>query len=456
MASQLARDALKAGAPRIYGVAPGWKLFLVLFGVLFGLGGVAGLAFAVFVPGSGNEPIATALFLGAIAAVFAAFGVYCVLSALMYRVLLTADGVEVLEPFQRRRLLWAQMRGRRLLRNKYGPATVVLVPRAESARKLNISGALKTDRAFDAWIAQLPDLDREDRERSEQEVAAALHQDLLPQDWQARLKRLKRLADCVNGATIALCVVAFALPDYRHSVTATLIALPWVAIWLVSRFQPMYRFGTERNDAHPNLTTALILPGLLLALRVLTDTHTFDWSGPLMLAIGGGLALCGAALQVDPWFRQQRWTAILACGVLLAYGFGAGLEIDVFADSTKPRIYSTQVLAKRVDRGSRSNTYYLRVAAWGPFTGGQEIGVDAGRYDATRTGDTVCIHVGKGALRVPWYQVRDCPTSSNGPVARLGSEVQHDLRLVRRDLTGAQDGPDRAPPPAPRIGEMRS
>jgi hypothetical protein len=283
------------------------------------------------------------------------------------------------------------------------------VPTAESAKKLKISLVLKRDQEFDAWIARLPDLDQEDRDRSEKEVAEALYQDQMPQDRRAHIKRLKLLAKGVNGATIALAISALVLPDYHHLVTATLIALPWVAIWLVARFQPLYRFGAKRNDTHPDLTAVLMMPGLLLTARALTDAHTFEWLGILMLAFGGGLALSGAALRADPWFRQQRWTAILTCVFTLAYGFGAGFEIDVLADSTKPSIYPTQVLGKRVSRGSKSTTYHLRVGPWGPITGDYEIGVSAARYGATRTGDTVCIYVGKGALQVPWYQVRDCP-----------------------------------------------
>jgi hypothetical protein len=411
MATQLTGDGVEVSLqPRSYGVSPGWKLLLVTLGLLFGPGGIAALVFLVFLaPHGANEPIWLTLFLSAIAAGFAALGFYTALSALIYRVVLTADGVEVIEPFRRRQLLCREMSGRRMLRPQQGPPILVLVPKDETAKKLKISLMLKKDPAFDAWLAQLPDLDQEELDRSEREVAEALYQDQMPDERSAHITRLKQLAKWINGATIAVAIAAFALPDNHHLATATLIALPWVAVWLVARFQPLYRFGARRNDAHPDLTAPLIVPGLLLAARALTDAHTFDWSGPLMLAFSGGLALSCAALRVDPWFRQQRWTAILTCIFLFAYGLGAGLEIDVLADSITPSVYRAQVLGKRVSRGSKSSTYYLRVGPWGPIAAADEISVPAARYATTRTGDTVCIYVGKGALRVPWYQLRDCP-----------------------------------------------
>jgi hypothetical protein len=398
-----------AAYPRTYDVSFGWKVFLLPCGVLFGLAGIAGLAFLVLQ--GGNTPIWATLFLSAIAIAFAAMGFGAALSALMYRVTLRSDGLEVVEPFRRRQLLFQEIQGRRTLRNQQGPATLVLVPKDRTARRLKISLVLKKDRAFDAWIARLPDLDQQELDRSAQEVEQALYQDRMPHERGAHVARLKLQAKVLNGATIALCIAAYFMPDYYNLLTGALVALPWIGVWLVARYQPLYRFGARRNDAHPDLTAVLMVPGLMLAARALSDVHTFDWSGPLMLALSGGLALSVAALRVDPWFRQQRVAVVLMCFFTLAYGLGAGLEINVLGDSSRPDVYPTQVLGKRVSRGSKSSTYYLRVGPWGPLTAGGEISVPASRYRTTLAGDTVCVFVGKGALQVRWYQVRDCPNN---------------------------------------------
>jgi hypothetical protein len=236
-----------------------------------------------------------------------------------------------------------------------------------------------------------------------------LYQDQMLQDSPGQVARLKLLAQCVTAATIALGVVAVFLPDYNHLAATSLIALPWIAVWLVARYQPLYRFGGKSNEGHPDLTAVLMLPGLMLAWHSLREAHTFDSSGPLMLAFMGGLALSAAALRVDPWLRQQPLTAFFLCLFMFAYGYGAGMEIDVLADPTKPNIYPTQVLGKRVSYGSKTNTYYLSVEPWGPITEAAEISVSGARYGATSTGGTVCVYVGKGALRVRWYRVEDCP-----------------------------------------------
>lgn len=395
--------------PRTYGASFGWKLFFAGFGIVSGLGGIAGLVLPVlYLPHDQSGAIWP---LSAISAGFAAFGAYMVLIALMYRVVLTADGVELTEPFRSRRLSCSEIQGRRILRTQQGLRTLVLVPKEGAGKKLKISLMLKTDQAFDAWIARFPDLDQQDLDRSEHEIAETLYQDLMPQEREERIKRLKVVARWVNWIAIALAVGSFLLPDYHHLMIGILIAVPWIAIWLVARFQPLYRFGGRRNDAHPDLTSALMIPGLLLMVRALADAHTLAWSGPLTLAVAGGLPVSAAALAVDPWFRRQRLVAILTCIFTLAYGFGAGLEIDVLADSTNPTIYITQVLGKRINQGSKSTTFYLTVGPWGPITRNDEIRVPAARYSTANFGDTICVYLGNGAFRVAWYQLRDCPES---------------------------------------------
>lgn len=408
MLTQLTSETFESSHyPRTYGVAVGWKIFLTCFGILSGLVGIAGVVLPVlYLPHDQSWAIWP---LSAISVGFAAFGAYMVFAALMYRIVLTPDSVELTEPFRSRRLSCAEIQGRRTLRTQHGPRTLVLAPKEGAGKRLKISLMLKTDRTFDAWIARLPDLDQQDLDRSEREIAETLYQALMPQERGERIKRLKVIARWANWTATGLAVAAFLLPDYHHLLIGTLIAVPWIAIWLVARFQPLYRFGGKRNDAHPDLTSALIIPGFLLMVRALADAHTLDWSAPLMLAFAGGLPVSVAALYVDPWFRRQRLAAIFTCVMMLAYGFGAALEIDVLADSTKPSIYVTQVLGKRINHGSKSTTYYLTVSPWGPITQNDEISVPAARYGTAGIGDTICVYLGKGAFKVTWYQLRECP-----------------------------------------------
>jgi hypothetical protein len=199
--------------------------------------------------------------------------------------------------------------------------------------------------------------------------------------------------------------------DPFHVAFAGLVALPWVAIVLVALFQPLYRFGVRGGDQHPDLTPALIVSGIILMLRALSAFQTLDWRGPLMLACVGGLALAGAAARVDPWFRKRRWEVLLLGLITCSYGYGAGLELNALADRSVPRVFPAWVLAKRISHDSKWTTWYLTLKPWGPVADIDEVSVSEALYQLTRPGDTVCVLLRSGALRIEWYQVATCSST---------------------------------------------
>ena len=243
---------------------------------------------------------------------------------------------------------------------------------------------------------------------SESELERPLYSNLPPAEQARRIKGLRHLAAGLNVATVILVIAVLVVSDTYPALLAVLLVLPWVAIGLVARFQPLYRFGVRRDDPHPDLTLPLMAPGLLLVLPVLSSIHTLGWKAPLIVAVAGGLLLAGAAARVDPWFRQHRWNVLLIGLFGCAYGYSAGMELNARVDPADPRIYPVRVLAKHVTRGSKSTTRYLKIGPWGPYPEGDEVGVSAGRYRETQPGEVVCVYLGTGALGIAWYRIGDC------------------------------------------------
>jgi hypothetical protein len=219
---------------------------------------------------------------------------------------------------------------------------------------------------------------------------------------------LRHLATGVNGAAIAFSAAGFLLPDPDYLVFAVLVALPWVAIGAVARFQPLYRFGGRATDRHLDLTLPLILPGFILTLRAVSEVETLDWKGPAMLACAAGLLVTGAAARVDPWFRKQRWVVLLSSLMTCLYGYGAGLELNALADRSAPLVYPVVVAAKHVSEDSKTTTWYLTLNPWGPMTESRDVSVSAAQYRLTEPGDTACVMLRPGAFAIPWYRVAAC------------------------------------------------
>jgi hypothetical protein len=394
--------------PRTYRVTPGWRLVFLTFGAPMALAGLLGVGY--FLLAGTLAPWATA-FVIAVCAAPSCLGLYGVLFALQYRVTLTADAIEVVEPFRRRQLRREEIRGRQLIFGGQGFSILVLVPIDEQAKKLKIPLVLSTDEAFDVWSCDMPNVDWQEFLQSEVELAQR-YLDLSPEEKARRTKRLRRLATGVNAAAVALAVAALLSSDPYHLVFAGLVAVPWVAIGMVALFQPLYRFGARGGDQHPDLSLALIAPGPIFMLHALSAFQTLDWRGPLMLACAGGLALAGAAARVDPWFRKRRWEVLLTGLITASYGYGAGLELNALADQSVPRVFPAEVLAKRVSNDSHWTTWYLTLKPWGPVADTDEVSVSEALYRLRQPGDTVCVLLRSGALRIEWYQVATCSSTT--------------------------------------------
>jgi hypothetical protein len=341
---------------------------------------------------------------GALCVLFGVFGMYVAISALKYRVILEADRIRVIGALRNRELRRDHIAGRRHVSLNAGSGRWRLVPTPGSGSKLELSLFLETDKDFSTWILTLPDLDLDKKISEEREATDALNA-LKGRGYS--VVRLRKFATWTNRGVFGLGLAMYLLPDPHNVLVWAAIAWPWVAVILVASFQPFYRFGGPRNSPLTDLSLSLFYPGLFLTLMALTSMSTVGWYGPLGLMVFGAATLTGVAIFVDPFLRRNRVTAVLLVLLCCAYGYGAGLEANALLDQSPASPFPTKVMSKRIG-GGRSHSYNLRVSAWGPFQTSQEVMVPAWRYANTQVGDTVCILLRPGALRVSWYTLASC------------------------------------------------
>jgi hypothetical protein len=246
------------------------------------------------------------------------------------------------------------------------------------------------------------------------ELADTLYPERSPDAKSKEIKRLRHLATGVNGAAVALSAWGWVSPPPGLLLVAALLAVPWVAIVLVAKFQPLYRFGARSSDQHPDLSLAIIAPGFILTLRAVSSFEILEWYAPLILACAGGLALGGAAALVDPWFRKQRWSVVLSILICCAYGYGGSLELNALTDTSSPRVFRASVRTKWVDGDWKWRTWYLTLKPWGPVAKDEDVSVSNLMYQRTQAGDTVCVFLRSGAFRISWYQAATCSEAPAG------------------------------------------
>lgn len=214
--------------PRSYHISLRWMLVILACGAVLTLGALFGLAY--FSLTYAQHTAAAVLFLMALCTAFFCLGLYALLCGLQYRVILEAESIELIEPFRRRSLRHDEIQGLRVLPGGHGLEVLVLVPRDARIKKLKIPMVLKTDDAFHIWFSNVANLDAQEALQSKDDLYSTFYPELPPEERFQRIEHLRRLGAWMNGGTIALSFGSFVLPDPGHLLSATLAALPWLAI----------------------------------------------------------------------------------------------------------------------------------------------------------------------------------------------------------------------------------
>jgi len=336
-------------------------------------------------------------------------GAYLLGSAWRAKLVLTEDAIELHGLFRVRRLGRSDIAGRRMQQLNYGQTMTELVPNIPGTRPLKFSqSSMRSDALLDAWVSALPDLDARDAQASEAEIAADGELGQTPGERLARLAQAKRVAKAFNALTWGAALWGFFYPQPYAAAVLVAAILPWAAIALVAKSGGLYRLDRRRNDVRPNLASALYLPGFVLLMRAVQDVGVLDWQRPLVYGALIAVVLCWAALRADATVGEQRITAAVLFALACVYGWGAVVLTNSELDRASGSDYRVQVFDRHYSRGSRSTSYYLRLAPWGPRRAPQDVSVPRGLYASAPPGSVVCIHQGPGALGIPWYVVRAC------------------------------------------------
>ena len=189
---------------------------------------------------------------------------------------------------------------------------------------------------------------------------------------------------------------------------AVLAALPIIALLLMPRTKGLYQIDGRRDDARPSVAIPFIIPSAILALRATTDFHFLDWKSFLACVIIAAAFLTFLIARSEPIMRKHRFTIFSMFLFSSAYAFGALAQADTLFDQSARRTFEVTVLSKRSTRGRKSTTWYLHVMPWGPQTNPDDISVSRPLYTSVSPGQSVCIRLASGTLKIRWYVVTPC------------------------------------------------
>ncbi len=399
--------------PLVFRVSPDWKIALIALGLLVVALAVLGMAYFGHIHQIRGET-GRSIFIGLDAGFFL-LGVYCIAAALLTRITLYADALEYRQPLSSLRVARSEIAGYRF--RTTGGVTYLELLLSHGGEIHRVALLFEHDRPFAAWLEGLADADEAQLRASYEEVAADTTLGDTPEERLARTRRARRWTGVVH---IIGYLLAFAAPFSSHPLLiAALLALPWLAIGLGSRFGAAVSVGEgETTSVRGDLIKALPMPAIGLAIIALKISNLEDW--PKIATYASVAAVVMLALLASSAPRMSHRPARLALiSVFFAVYAASTLAIaNAHFDNTPPNDIVLNVTGK-FSKDTRSGThYYLLVLPWGTTKPAQEVNVNAEFYEFIQRGQEVCIHNHTGRFGLPWYEVAeaaDCKRPFGGP-----------------------------------------
>ncbi len=383
---------------RLKGTQRGLYLFV---GLVFFAGGFLFHSLSNTAPSpdrfSGMGPMMTIL--------LAAAGIYMFTLALRSRLVIDGTRIEVRYAFKERTADLREIEGFRIASSRNGTYTYLCLK--EGRGTIAISQGFATDDDYRAWLQQLTDLDKHDREALLDEISRQEDLGATPQE------RLDALATAKTWSIFSLIVAvttAIGLnfgPSALQLPSALVLALvPVAVLFLVQRSPLLYAIFKPKSDPRAEMSFALMVASFGFILRI----HGFELVSiqPLLLIIVVVALAYGAMLYTST--RKVSAVRGRLFGLLFfvaLYSYGLAEVADTLPDNSAAKIYSVTVIDKHISSG-RSTTYYLRLEPWGPFQTPNQVRVSSREYGETNPGDQICLGLHPGSLHAPWYQTVPC------------------------------------------------
>src|SRR5277367_2083765 len=153
------------------------------------------IAIAAFFLATGPQTIGQRILLAVLCLVFALLSAYATLDLFRRRIVLNPDGIDSCCLFSVRKLARSEIAGRRIL-----SSYLQITPLNKTAKKLYIPKGLTSDEHFDAWFADIPNLDFVEQSHSVDQLISDQRFGLTEEQRRETFIRAHSIAAWVNRA----------------------------------------------------------------------------------------------------------------------------------------------------------------------------------------------------------------------------------------------------------------
>ena len=340
----------------------------------------------------------------AVAIIPLCLGAYLLALALRSRLIIDDSHVEVRGALREQSAELSEIEGYRTVNTRNGSFWRLQLKQGR--------GSISIQKWFDcddlrAWRQQLTDLDEQDRNALLKEIKQNQDLGATPDERLNTLKQASHQNIALSAVAIATAVVFFFYQGPVRLAAAIILALvPAMVLYLLHKEPLLYAVGKPKRDPRTDLTIAILASGIGLmfggiVMNFVSYKPLLEWGALVAAAYVFAFA---AYTRKGP--RVQTFLLIMFMyGCMYAYGLVT--VADTLLDRAPATTFATSVVGEHEVHG-KSTTYFLDLAAWGPFERTNKLRVRRREYDQMQLGEAVCLALHPGYLHAQWYTRVEC------------------------------------------------
>jgi hypothetical protein len=381
-------------------ISKGWRVFAYIFLPILGLLFIYLGLISFIEPSSTTSKIVFPIIcLGGLVLLYFGF-----LDIHRTKITITKDRILKTGALKTKELLLTDAKGY-IVENKQ----TVILPEYSVDNKIKISEYMESRGEIDIWLKEnLVNLDEKEIEAEEQQILIDEELGGSKDERLLKLEKARKVCRIVNGGATILMLWVMIKPEPYELVISIAILYPLLVLVVLYLFKGFIRLDEKQKTAYPNLSSALVLPALGLALRALLDFNLLSYKPiwiPIIIVTG---ILSFVFITVMKRFlekEENRMSKVFyIIGFMAVYSYGAVVLSNCLYDNSTTIVYTSEVLDKHTS-GSKHTSYYLTLRSWGPVNENEDTDVGSRFYIAVEKGDIVSVYLKKGRLGIPWYYV---------------------------------------------------
>ena len=381
-------------------ISKGWRVFAYIFLLILGLIFIYLGIISFIEPSSTTSKIVLPIIcLGVLVLLYLGF-----LDIHRTKITITKDRILKTGALKTKKLLLVEAKGY-VVENKQ---TVI---RSEHSvnNKIKISEYMERRGELDTWLEEnLVNLDEKEIEAEEQQILIDEDLGVSKDERLMKLEKARKACRIVNGVATILALWTIIKPEPYDLVVSLAMLYPLAVLIVLYLFKGFIRLDEKQKTAYPNLSTALVLPALGLALRAFLDFDLLSYNAMWIPIIAVTVVLSFVFITSMKKFLQNEGSRMskifYIIGFMAVYSYGAVVLLNCIYDNSTTTVYTSEVLDKHTSGGKRTS-YYLTLRSWGPVNENEDTDVVSQFYNVVEKGDIVSVYLKKGSLGIPWYYV---------------------------------------------------